>query len=173
MAATATMGILTIPEMRKRGYSDRLAVGSVGAAGGLAHLIPPSVLMVIYASMTEQSVADMFMAGVMPGIVLMLAFMAVVLCWKWFRPNSAPTEEVPTWRERFLVLRKSFWPIILVFAVLGTIYTGIATVTEAAAIGAIAKPSSSPGSECHRLELSLLERQEEEWPRRLDLYSNW
>lgn len=134
--ATATMGLIAIPQMLKRGYSRRLACGSVAAAGGLAHLIPPSVGMCIYCAVTDQSIGRMFMAAIIPGFLLAAAFGITCLVWALVNPGAAPREPPVSWRERLFVLRKVWAPIIIVLAVLGTIYTGIATATEAAALGA-------------------------------------
>ncbi|MBI4588705.1 MAG: TRAP transporter large permease [Candidatus Rokubacteria bacterium] len=138
LAAVSTFGILALPKLLDRGYDKRLAVGAVASAGGLDHLIPPSILMVLYASVTEVSVGKMLMAGFIPGMVLAGAFGLVIWVWVWWRPLAAPREPAVTWGERFSVLRKAGLPLLLVLAVLGSIYLGVATATEAAGIGALA-----------------------------------
>jgi len=138
LGATAAMGILAVPEMLKRGYDKRLSTGSVAAAGGLAHLIPPSMMAVIYASICELSVGKQLMAGFIPGFVLAAGFATVCLVWVWRDPTVAPREAGVSWAERLKVLRKGIGPVLIIVAVLGSIYMGIATVTEAAAIGAFA-----------------------------------
>ncbi len=136
-ASTSTIGKISIPQMLERGYSKRLAVGAVAAAGGLAHLIPPSILMVVYASFNELPVGQMLMAGVIPGLLVATGYAAVALTWGVRHPESAPRETAASWKERFLVLRKMIGPLLIVFSVIGTIILGIATVTEASVMGSI------------------------------------
>ena len=138
LAAVSTFGILALPKLLERGYDKRLAVGAVASAGGLDHLIPPSILMVLYASVTEVSVGKMLMAGFIPGLILAGAFGLVVWGWVWWTPQAAPREPATSWGERLGVLRKAGVPLLLVLAVLGSIYLGVATATEAAGIGALA-----------------------------------
>lgn len=138
LGATATFSLLAVPEMLKKGYSPRLCTGAVCAAGGLAHLIPPSILAVVYCSLLDLSIGQMFMAGVVPGILLALGYAIIAMVWAVVRPSAAPIEDPVSWKERFFVLRKVWGPIVIVLAVLGTIYFGVATVTEAAAMGAAA-----------------------------------
>ncbi len=138
LAAVSTFGVLALPKLLDRGYDKRLAVGSVASAGGLDHLIPPSILMVLYASVTEVSVGKMLMAGFIPGIILAGAFGLVIWVWVWWKPEAAPREQAVSWGERFGVLRKAGVPLLLILAVLGSIYLGVATATEAAGIGALA-----------------------------------
>lgn len=138
LAAVSTFGILALPKLLDRGYDKRLAVGAVASAGGLDHLIPPSILMVLYASVTEVSVGKMLMAGFIPGMLLAGVFGLVVWVWVWWMPQAAPREPAVSWAERLGVLRKAGVPLLLVLAVLGSIYLGVATATEAAGIGALA-----------------------------------
>ncbi|OGK76639.1 MAG: hypothetical protein A2X52_14785 [Candidatus Rokubacteria bacterium GWC2_70_16] len=138
LAAVSTFGTLALPKLLDRGYDKRLAVGAVASAGGLDHLIPPSILMVLYASVTEVSVGKMLMAGFIPGMILAGAFGLVVWVWVWWTPQAAPREPATSWAERLGVLRKAGVPLLLVLAVLGSIYLGVATATEAAGIGALA-----------------------------------
>jgi len=138
VAATATIGSTAIPEMLERGYDSKLATGSVGAAGGLAHLIPPSGLAIVYASLAETSVGKQLMAGLIPGIILAIAFAFTIWILILFNPRIAPKAVRATWGERFRILSKGLAPLVIVVAVLGTIYTGIATVVEASAVGAFA-----------------------------------
>ena len=138
LAAVSTFGILALPKLLERGYDKRLAVGAVASAGGLDHLIPPSILMVLYASVTEVSVGKMLMAGFIPGLILAGAFGLVVWGWVWWTPQAAPREPAASWAERVGALRKAGVPLLLVLAVLGSIYLGVATATEAAGIGALA-----------------------------------
>ena len=136
-AAVATVGKLSIPEMLKRGYNKRLATGTIAAAGGLAHLIPPSILAVVYAAFNEIPVGQMLMAGVIPGFLLAGAYALVAVTWGLTRPGDAPREAAVAWKERLMVTRKMWAPALIVFSVLGLIFMGITTVTEASATGAI------------------------------------
>ncbi|MGM0584375.1 MAG: TRAP transporter large permease [Pseudomonadota bacterium] len=138
VAGAATIGKFAIPEMLKRGYDRRLATGCVAAAGGLALLIPPSVGLILYGLVANESVGLLFIAGVVPGIVLALMMMAYIFAVGLVRPEAvAATTERATRAERWASLLR-IWPVaVLIAAVLGTIYTGVATPTEAAAIGCL------------------------------------
>ena len=138
LGAIATFGLLAVPQMLKRGYDKRLATGSVAAAGSLAHLIPPSIMAILYAMIVETSPGQQLMAGLFPGVILAAGFASVAIIWVRVNPSIAPQEPGVSWKERLLVLKKVGAPIIIIIAVLGGIYTGIATVTESAAIGALA-----------------------------------
>jgi tripartite ATP-independent transporter DctM subunit len=136
-AAVATMGAMTIPEMRRYKYDPALATGSLAAAGTLAILIPPSVLMIVYGIWTETSIGALFIAGIIPGILLTLAFAALIYVQCRLRPERGPIGPRYSWRERIVSLRKLL-PIILIFlVVIGGIYAGAFTPTEASAIGVI------------------------------------
>lgn len=135
-ATAAAVGYAAIPEIRKAGHSKRLAVGVVAAGGTLGILIPPSVVMVIYGILTETSIGSLFIAGIIPGLFLALLMIiySVVYCAREGTATRLPIR--PTWGERFGSL-SGIWPILLLFiVVMGSIYTGIATTTEAAALGA-------------------------------------
>ncbi len=134
--ATSALSVICIPEMLKRGYSARLATGCIAGAGALAHMIPPSMLMVVYASLVEISPGRALMAAVIPGILLAVFYAIVVLIWTTINPNAAPREPSSTWREKAKALTIAWQPVVLIFAVMGTLYFGIATATEAAAFGA-------------------------------------
>ncbi|WP_028713474.1 TRAP transporter large permease [Paracoccus sp. J55] len=137
LATCAAMGRLGIPEMLKRGYSPALACGSVAAAGTLGALIPPSIIFVIYGWYSQTSIGKLLVAGIIPGLLTAVAYAALIIaiCMIW--PHMGPRlNERPSWRARFAILLE-IWPVpILVLGVVGTIYGGIATATEAAAIGA-------------------------------------
>ena len=133
---TSTMAIVCVPEMLKKGYSNRLATGSIAASGALAHLIPPSVLMVVYASLLEISPGRALLAAVVPGVLLALFFAITVIIWTTFNPTAAPKEPPASWNERIRSLAVAWQPIILLTVVMGTMILGIATVTESAAMGA-------------------------------------
>jgi tripartite ATP-independent transporter DctM subunit len=137
VADSVTVGTFAIPQMVRQGYDRRLAVGSIAAAGTLGILIPPSVSMVIFGIITETSVGQLFIAGVIPGILLSLVLMGYIYVLARLRPDLAPRAGVFTWRERFQSL-VPVWGILVLFAlVMGSMYTGVATTTEAAAVGAI------------------------------------
>lgn len=137
LATAATMGMTACPEMINRGYSPRLAYGVVAAGGTLGILIPPSIAMIFYGSIVGQPVDALFMAGVIPGLMLMLSFMAVVFGWSLIFPNAAPRSKQYSWNEKFHSLIGVFPFIILILGVLGSLYLGVATPTEAGAIGAV------------------------------------
>jgi tripartite ATP-independent transporter DctM subunit len=135
--AVVTMGLIAIPSMLKRNYDKQLVVGTVAAGGALGILIPPSVIAIIYGSITEASVGKLFMGGVVPGIILATAFIVYITIRSVFQPRLAPPlKEKFTWSEKISSLRAVMLPFILILLVLGTIYAGIVTPTEAAGIGA-------------------------------------
>lgn len=137
LATAATMSKVAIPSMRRFGYSDSLAAGSVAAGGTLGILIPPSVILIIYAILTEQSIAAMFAAGLVPGILGVLLYMAAIKYVTWRRPDSSRCAERMSWRNRLKSLG-GLWGIIVLFCVvMGGIYGGVFTPTEAASIGAM------------------------------------
>src|ERR687885_349962 len=137
VADALTVGTFAIPQMVRQGYDRRLAVGSIAAAGTLGILIPPSVSMVIFGIITETSVGQLFIAGVVPGILLSLVLMGYIYVVARLRPELAPPAGSFSWRERFQAL-VPVWGILALFAlVMGSMYTGIATTTEAAAVGAL------------------------------------
>lgn len=136
-AAVATMGAMTMPEMRRYKYDPALATGSLASAGTLAIMIPPSVLMIVYGIWTETSIGALFIAGIIPGIILTLLFTGLIYVQCRINPERGPVGPRYPWSERFASLRKLL-PIILIFAlVIGGIYFGIFTPTEASAIGVI------------------------------------
>jgi len=135
---TSTMAIVTIPEMLKRGYSQTLATGCIAAAGALAHIIPPSMLIVVYASLVEVSPGRCLMAAIVPGMILAVLYATIVFIWATVSPHSAPQEPRSTWKEKWESLKPAWQPVLLILAVMGTLYTGIATATESAAMGTVA-----------------------------------
>lgn len=137
--ATVTMGLIALPSMIKRKYDARIAVGSVAAGGTLGILIPPSVIMILYGSLTGASVGKLFIAGLVPGILLAILFMAYIGVRCYVKPElgpPVPPEERFTWKEKLKSLRSAILPVGLIFLVLGLIYLGICTPTEAAGLGA-------------------------------------
>ena len=136
LATAATMGQVALPELRRYGYSGPLATGTLAAGGTLGILIPPSVILVIYAILTEQNIAKLFVAAFIPGILAAIAYMLVIAIYVRVVPGSGDALEPVPYRERFKALFH-VWPVILIFlAVVGGIYAGIFTPTEAAAVGA-------------------------------------
>jgi C4-dicarboxylate transporter, DctM subunit len=136
LATAATMSKVAMPEMRRFGYSDSLATASIAAGGTLGILIPPSVILIIYGIMTEQSIDKLFLAGVIPGLIGIVFYLGAVQ-WTVIRnPSAGPAGARADWRERLSAF-KNVWGIVALFtAILGGIYFGIYTTTEAAGIGA-------------------------------------
>ncbi|HIC80479.1 MAG TPA: TRAP transporter large permease [Kiloniellaceae bacterium] len=138
LATAATMGQVALPEMRRLRFSDALSTGVLAAGGTLGILIPPSVILVIYAILTEQNIIKMFVAALVPGILAALGYMATVAIYARVKPEAAPTAPRVPLAERFRALL-AIWPVVFIFAlVIGGIYFGVFTPTEAAAIGAVA-----------------------------------
>jgi tripartite ATP-independent transporter DctM subunit len=137
LATAMAIGRITIPEMRRHGYHSGLATGVVACAGTLGILIPPSIIMVIYGIFVETSVAKLFIAGLIPGLLTAAIYAGQIMLRCKLNPRLAPTVEVrATWKERWLALR-DVWPLpVLVLGVIGGIYSGICTPTEAGALGA-------------------------------------
>lgn len=139
-AATVSMGIIAIPSMLKRDYDKFLSVGCVAAGGALGILIPPSVTMIVYASMTGVSVGKLFIAGILPGLLLAGMFILYIAVRCILNPKlgpSLPPEARGDWTKMLKSLGSVVLPLILVFSVIGSILLGLATPTEAAAIGAV------------------------------------
>lgn len=137
-ATCAAIGKMGIPEMRKRGYPDGVAAGSIAAGGTLGILIPPSVTMIVYGVATETSIGRLFLAGVLPGLLLVALFMAWSIWTTWRSGNAAVLS--PTfysWRERFEILPRVLPFILIILGVLYAMYGGIATPSETAAVGAL------------------------------------
>lgn len=133
----ATMGSMVMPEMKRYGYDPRLASGSVASAGALAILIPPSIPMVVYGVWTETSIARLFIAGIIPGIIMATLFAAYIVARCALTPNMGPRGPSFTWADKWRSLVKLFPVILIFFAVLGGIYGGIVTPTEASAVGCV------------------------------------
>jgi tripartite ATP-independent transporter DctM subunit len=138
-AAVVTMALVALPSMLRRGYSPVLAAGTVMAGGTLGILIPPSVLAIIYGLVANQSVGELYLGSVLPGLLLSGLYMLFSILYALINPKGAPRipkEEAPTWAERWRALRSIWAPLVLIFLVLGTIFLGLAAPTEAAAVGA-------------------------------------
>jgi tripartite ATP-independent transporter DctM subunit len=137
LAAAAVMSSIAMPEMRRHGYSDELAAGSIGIGSTLDILIPPSVGMVIYGIATQTSIGRLLIAGVVPGIILALLLTAAILVWVRVRPAHAPETYAVSGRERWASLGR-IWPsLLLIVLVIALLYTGAATPTEVGALGAL------------------------------------
>ncbi len=137
-ATALTIGTVSLPEMRRRGYSDELSLGTLAGGGCLGILIPPSIPLVIYGSVVQESVIDLFMAGVVPGILLSLMFMGWVALRVWIRPSLVPPRAEPAgWGQIAGGLRDAVPVLLLVAALLGGMYGGIVTPTEAAGFGCL------------------------------------
>lgn len=134
--AAITMGKVAVPEMRKRGYNDSLATGSIVCAGTLAFLIPPSMAFIIYGILTEQSIGLLFIAGFLPGLLLVSLLIGTIIIITSLDPNAGPAGPKTSWNERIRSLKGTWHTILLFLLVLGGIYGGIFTPTEAGGIGA-------------------------------------
>lgn len=136
LATAATMGQVALPELRRAGYSGALSTACLAAGGTLGILIPPSVVLVIYAILTEQNIAKLFLAAFVPGILAAIGYMIVIAVYVRLKPDSAGKMAPVPMKERWKATAKT-WPVIVIFlAVVGGIYTGLFTPTEGAAVGA-------------------------------------
>ncbi|MFH1985056.1 MAG: TRAP transporter large permease subunit [Pseudomonadota bacterium] len=135
-ATTATVGRITLAELDKLGYDRKIAMGSLAGAGTLGFLIPPSLIMIVYAILAEVSIGKMFMAGILPGLLLSSIYSAYIIYRGIRTPEIAPrTQDTYTWAERLVAMKDLAPTLVLILMVLGSIYAGIATPTEAAALG--------------------------------------
>ncbi|OPY87698.1 MAG: Sialic acid TRAP transporter permease protein SiaT [Syntrophaceae bacterium PtaU1.Bin231] len=135
---TVSMGLIALPSMIKHGYDKKLCIGAIMSGGALGVLIPPSIIAVIYGSVTGVSVGGLFAGGILPGLLLTAIICIYILVRCIVQPHLAPRmAERFTWADRFLSLRSMIVPVVLIVLVLGGIYSGIATPTEAAAFGAV------------------------------------
>lgn len=133
VACAVTIGAIAIPEMLARGYERSLVLGAVAAGGTLGILIPPSIPMILYGAITDESIGKLFMSGVVPGAILTVLFIMIVV----YRSRNLPREAAASRDERISALKKSFWGLLLPVIVVGGIYTGVFTPTEAAGIGTV------------------------------------
>ena len=137
-ATVATVGKMSIPELRKRNYPEKILLGSLAGSGTLGLLIPPSIILIIYGVAVQESIAKLFIAGILPGIMIALIFMSYVIFWSLINKKQMPkiVEEYSIFEK--IKRSKQLLPvIILISAVIGSIYTGIATATEAASLGVV------------------------------------
>lgn len=138
--ATVSMGVLALPSMLERKYDKSIVIGAIAAGGALGILIPPSVLMIVYALFANESVGALFAAGVFPGVLMGGVFILYIALKCFLQKDigpSIPIDERPSWNEKLKSLRSVILPVLLIFIVLGAIFFGVATPTEAAAIGAL------------------------------------
>ena len=136
-ATAATMASVALPEMKKYQYDPAMATGVVAAGGSLGILIPPSTIFIVYGIMTEQSVGKLFVAGILPGILLTVLFVATIVLWTKIQPGICGRAPRATWRERFASLTGVIETFILFAVVMGGLFVGFFTPTESAAIGAL------------------------------------
>ncbi len=137
VATAATVGTVAYPEIEKRNYNESLFLGSIAAGGTLGILIPPSINLIIYGLLTNTSVPELYLAGIFPGLALALLFMAVVVVACLWKPHWGGVKVKTDWASRIRVLPDLLPPVMLFLAVVGSIYAGIATPTEAASIGVV------------------------------------
>jgi tripartite ATP-independent transporter DctM subunit len=140
-AAVTAMGILALPEMLRRGYKPQLALGTICASGTLGILIPPSVLTIVYAVTAQVSIGQMLIAGIVPGLILAVLYIAYIVVVGWLKPEWVPLDpgarRAPL-REKLLALKALIFPSMLIVLILGSIFFGVATPTESAAVGVAA-----------------------------------
>ncbi len=137
-ATCATIGKMTLPELGRRGYPDGIVVGTLAGAGTLGLLIPPSIIMIVYGVTADVSIAKLFVAGIVPGILLAALFMGYIVVWALLNPARVPSADMSlSFREKLWSARHLIPVALLIVAVLGAIYSGIATATEAAALGVV------------------------------------
>jgi len=137
-ATVATVGKMSIPELRKRKYPEKILLGSLAGSGTLGLLIPPSIILIIYGVTVQESIAKLFVAGILPGIMIALIFMGYVMIWSTLNKKEMPTNsENYNFLQKIKSSGKLFPVIILILSVIGSIYTGIATATEAASLGVV------------------------------------
>ena len=137
-ATVATVGKMSIPELRKRNYPEKLLLGSLAGSGTLGLLIPPSIILIIYGVTVQESIAKLFIAGIVPGIMIAIFFMLYVIGWSILNKDSMPkTEEVFSFSQKIKDSGQLIPVIVLITAVIGSIYLGIATATEAASLGVV------------------------------------
>jgi len=137
-ATSATFASVAIPEMDRYGYDRRLSTGVVATVGTLGVIIPPSVVLIIFGIITEQSIGQLFLAGMIPGLIIALFFLGIIYGWSKINPEVAPLSERSTWRERFRTLPEVVWVCLVFVVVIGGIMLGYFTPSEAGAVGTFA-----------------------------------
>lgn len=138
VAGAATMGNISVASMRERGYDMKLTFGSIAAGGTLGILIPPSIIMIVYGASEGLSIGRLFAAGVVPGIMLAACFIVLIIVRATLQPELAPKPERYSWGDRFRSLPELFPSVVIIVIVLGGVFAGVMTPTEAAAIGCVA-----------------------------------
>ncbi|MEE8248355.1 MAG: TRAP transporter large permease subunit [Alphaproteobacteria bacterium] len=137
-ATAATIGKMSLPELEKRGYDRRMSIATLAGSGTLGLLIPPSIILIVYGVATEQSIARLFIAGVVPGLMLVAMFMGYVMLWSLLNPDKTPPPEPSmSLLERIWAARRLIPVLLIVAGVIGSIYFGIASPTDAAAVGVL------------------------------------
>lgn len=137
LATVATMGKVSLPAMREKGYKDTISTGCIAAGGTLGILIPPSSMLIIYGILTETSIRELFAAGFIPGFIGLIGYLIAVQWVAWRNPEQCPAGEYTPWKERFKKLKNIVPVMVLFFIVLGGIYLGVITPEESAGIGAV------------------------------------
>jgi tripartite ATP-independent transporter DctM subunit len=155
-ATCATMGKMTLPELTRRGYDEQLVIGTLAGSATLGLLIPPSIILIVFGVATDQSIARLFMAGVFPGLLLISLFAGYLMLWSWRHPEGIPAADPDMpWSERLRRSRRLLPLLALIVGVIGSIYAGLASPTEAAAVGVVlslilAKVQGNMGREVFR-----------------------
>lgn len=134
-ATAATFASVAVPEMDRYGYDKRLSTGIVATVGTLGVLIPPSVTLIVFGVITEQSIGKLFMAGLIPGLLIALFFVFIIMGWAKINPAIAPKSEKYSWKARFETLPHAFWPILIFLVVVGGLLKGFFTPSEAGSVG--------------------------------------
>jgi C4-dicarboxylate transporter DctM subunit len=138
LATAATIGRMSLPELNKRGYDPYMSIGSLAGSGTLGLMIPPSIIMIVYGVAAEQSIPKLFIAGILPGLALVILFSGYIALWALLNPSKVPPDDLRVSLKTKIVSTLRLMPIIsLIVAVIGSIYLGIATATEAAAVGVL------------------------------------
>ena len=137
VAAAATFSMIAYPEMEKRGYDPKLSLGSIAVGGTLSVLVPPSLILIVYGSWENVSVARLFAAAIIPGVVLMLLLMLTVIVMVKLKPELAPRSQPASWSERMAAIKDMLPWLVVIGIVMGSIFGGLMTPTEASALGAI------------------------------------
>lgn len=138
LATAATIGSIAIPQIKRHGYNERIFLGSIAAGGTLGILIPPSINMIVYGSITNTSIPELYLAGIVPGLILMALFMLTTCVMCMLRPDWDGQVIETDWKMRLRTLPRLLPPLVLFIVVVGSIYAGLATPTEAAALGVLA-----------------------------------
>lgn len=138
-ASTVTTGLVAIPPMRSRKYNESIIFGSIGSAGTLGILIPPSITLIVIGMMTGQSIGKLFAGGLVAGLIIVFGFILYIVLMSWIHPELCPAlEETVTFKQKFNALKSVALPVLIILSILGSLFFGIATPTEASSVGALA-----------------------------------